>query len=434
MKKEEFAVALVNKVRVFIEREIGIPVESLVLIALSGGADSTALLLIMKELGYKVRALHCNFHLRGEESNRDQAFVEGLCNKHGVLLNVRHLETGDVAREHGISIEMAARELRYDWFREVMKNTKASCIAVAHHRDDQAETMLLNLLRGTGLRGMAGMQPKHEGIIRPLLCLTREDIIDYLESRGQSFVNDSTNSERVCQRNKVRLDVIPLLRSINPSAVEHLCLASDNIRQSIPYYKKGIEAVFKEQGITDKSFPLKALPSQTLLHEWLAGKGFNQAQEEEIAKAEDCGKTWNSQTYTILRDRDALLLAPRQLSIVNSRFSIKEEIVPRIEETEPNVAYFDADLLTAPIEVRPVREGDAFVPFGMEGRKLVSDYLTDRKVNRLQKAETYVATCGDDIIWLIGHRSDNRYRVTADTKRILKLSSYQMSSGCSGLS
>ena len=141
-----------------------------------------------------------------------------------------------------------------------------------------------------------------------------------------------------------------------------------------------------------------------------------------MLKAEECGKMWHSPTHTVLRDREALLLAPRQLSIVNCGLSIKEEIVSCIEETGPHIAYFDADLLTAHIEVRPVREGDAFVPFGMKGRKLVSDFLTDRKVNRLRKAETFVATCGDDIIWLIGHRSDNRYRVTEKTKRILKLS------------
>ena len=355
---------------------------------------------------------------------------------------------------------MAARELRYEWFNEELRikneefataqeNVKgeggaaanssfftlhSSFIAVAHHRDDQAETLLLNLLRGTGLRGLAGMQAKHDGIIRPLLCLTRKEILEYLESKGQSYVTDSTNSERIALRNRIRLDIMPLLQRINPSAVEHLCLASENVRQSLPYYIKGIEAAFEEHGITEERFPLiqnskfkiqnysQAELLSTLLHEWLAGKGFNRAQEEEMLKAEECGKMWHSPTHTVLRDREALLLAPRQLSIVNCGLSIKEEIVSCIEETGPHIAYFDADLLTAHIEVRPVREGDAFVPFGMKGRKLVSDFLTDRKVNRLRKAETFVATCGDDIIWLIGHRSDNRYRVTEKTKRILKLS------------
>ncbi|MBO7137793.1 MAG: tRNA lysidine(34) synthetase TilS [Bacteroidaceae bacterium] len=444
---------MVNKVRAYIEREIGLKVfpkagdsdGGCVLVALSGGADSTALLLIMKELRCKVEALHCNFHLRGEESDRDQAFVEELCRQQQVPLSVRHFQTEEEAKHRGISIEMAARDLRYEWFREVQaeKNSTVNgqcLIAIAHHRDDQAETLLLNLLRGTGLRGLAGMHPMHDGIIRPLLCLSREEILAYLEQKGQSYVTDSTNSERIAQRNRIRLDLMPLLQSINPTAVEHLSLACDIVRQSLPYYKKGIEAAFKEHGITEDTFPLSVLipdhPDDPipnpLLHEWLAGKGFNGTQEEEILQAakSEVGKMWHSRTlngqcsevkgYTVLRDRESLKLAP--ISPDHSPlFTLHSSLVSTIGETGPNIAYFDADLLTAPIEVRPVREGDAFVPFGMKGRKLVSDYLTDCKVDRLEKAKQYVATCGDDIIWLIGHRSDNRYRVTASTTRILKL-------------
>jgi len=179
------------------------------------------------------------------------------------------------------------------------------------------------------------------------------------------------------------------------------------------------------------------LASQTLLHEWLTNKGFNNAQETEMLRADgsNVGKMWHSKTHTVLRDRVALLLQEHSPRVgAESRLQLIQEFVACIGETGPAVAYFDADLLTSPIEVRPFREGDAFVPFGMKGRKLVSDYLTDRKLNRLQKAEQFVATCGDDIIWLIGHRSDNRFRVTDKTSRILKLTCYQMSSGCSGLS
>ena len=231
---------IVNKVREYIEREIGLDASPLrggqegsaLFIALSGGADSTALLLIMKELGYNLRALHCNFHLRGEESDRDEAFVEELCKKQQVPLAVRHFKTVEEAKRRGISIEMAARDLRYEWFRTLSNSPLkgenidslplregwgGSFVAVAHHREDQAETLLLNLLRGTGLLGLAGMQPKNGCIIRPLLCLSREEILEYLKSRGQSYVTDSTNSERIAQRNKVRLDVIPVLRNINPA-------------------------------------------------------------------------------------------------------------------------------------------------------------------------------------------------------------------------
>lgn len=431
---------MVNKVRTFIEQEALLPsptrerAEAKLFVAISGGADSTALLLVMKELGYGVRALHCNFHLRGEESNRDQAFVEGLCRQHNVPLTVRHFNTEDYATRHGISIEMAARDLRYNWFRE---ESKGEPLAVAHHRDDQAETLLLNLIRGTGLRGLAGMMPKHDGIVRPFLCLSREEILQYLESRGQTYVTDSTNSERACLRNRIRLDIIPLLRDINPSAVEHFCLACDNVRQNLPYHQKGIETAFRELCITEDCFPLsdsQHFPPQPLLHEWLAGKGFNRTQKEEMLKAEESsvGKMWHSSTHVVLRDRKALKqfdihrLSPQaqteQIPEMKIAPQLRQEIVDNISETGAGIAYFDADLLKEPIEVRRVRQGDAFVPFGMKGRKLVSDYLTDRKVNRLEKVETFVATCGGDIVWLIGHRSDNRYRVTDKTTRILKLS------------
>lgn len=428
---------MIEKVKAYIAKEIGLEPHATVFIALSGGADSTALLLIMKELGYKLHALHCNFHLRREESNRDQNFVEELCKQNDVPLSVRHFETEAYAKQHGVSIEMAARDLRYGWFREELEqfgiqNSQLKTdgleafVAVAHHCDDQAETLILNLLRGTGLRGMAGMQPKSDGIIRPLLCLSREEILAYLKSREQSFVTDSTNSERTYLRNRIRLDVIPLLQEINPAAVEHLCLAQDNVRDSLPYYIKGVKSAFGELGITEEYFPLSALKSycSTLLHEWLADKGLNGSQEEEmlLAAESEVGKMWTSKTHKVLRDREALI----QTEIHNSKAKVLpkicQEMVSCIGETGPNVAYFDADLITKPIEIRLVREGDSFVPFGMKGRKLVSDYLTDVKLNRFEKAETFVATQGEDIIWLVGHRSDNRYRVTDATKRILKLS------------
>ena len=434
---------MLNKVRTYIEREIGIASGDLVFVGLSGGADSTALLLILKELGYRLHAMHCNFHLRGEESDRDQTFVEELCRQQDVPLSVHHFQTREEARRRGISIEMAARDLRYDLFRSVLNPqspvlnpqspvpdslssvpdslNNQTFVAVAHHLEDQAETLLLNLLRGTGLRGMAGMHPRHDGIIRPLLCVSRDEILQYLESRDQTYVTDSTNNERDALRNRLRLDLFPLLRDLNPAAVQHLCRACDNVRQSLPYYIKGVEASFAELGISEENFPLSALPSRTLLHEWLANKGFNATQESEMLRAIDMetGKLWHSDKYQVLRDRKALILSP--LSLEQAPPQLEQEIVACMQEQGPNVAYFDADLLDGPIEVRPIRQGDAFVPFGMKGRKLVSDYLTDRKVNRLQKAEQYVATCGDDIIWLIGHRSDNRFRVSEHTKRILKL-------------
>ena len=413
---------MIEKVRTYIEREIGLEPQSNILVALSGGADSVALTLILKELGYNVHALHCTFHLRAEESNRDEAFVEAFCQKHQISLSVCHFQTETEARNQGVSIEMAARNLRYEWFRKEKNNRNADCIAVAHHRDDQAETLLLNILRGTGLRGLAGMHPCNNDIIRPLLCLSRNEILSYLKECNQDYVTDSTNLMSIAQRNHIRLNIIPLLQSLNPAAVEHLCTAAENVRQSLPYYFKGVDVAANEIGISKDSFPLSALSSRVLLHEWIEGKGFNAAQEDEISQSAQkaVGKLWQSQSHCVVRNREALQLYPLE----NTRPvpQLHQEIVPSIQERTADVAYFDADLLNAPIQVRPVREGDVFVPFGMKGRKLISDYLTDCKVDRWLKKKQYVATCGDDIIWLIGHRSDNRFRVTDSTARILKLS------------
>lgn len=410
---------MLDIVRAYIAREIGLPADAHVLVALSGGADSTALLLVLRELGYRVTALHCNFHLRGQESDRDQTFCEALCQDHDIPLLVQHFQTLQVAQERGISLEMAARDLRYEWFHRQLCDLEADCIAVAHHKDDQAETLLLNLLRGAGLQGLCGMHPRRGDIIRPLLCVSRRQIQDFLQARAQSYVTDSTNGERVALRNRLRLDVLPLLISINPSAVDHLCRACDYVRESLPLYEVGLQQGFAERGITPARFPIPALDNPALLHEWLRDKGFNHAQQQEMRQTGSVGRIWQSATHQVLRDREALLM-----QAVGHRAEapvLRQEIVPAIQETGPEVAYLDADLLTAPLTVRLAVRGDAFVPFGMKGRKLVSDFLTDRKVSLLDKARQYVVVCGQDIVWLINQRSDDRYRVTAATKRILKL-------------
>ena len=238
---------MTDRVRSYLNREIGLKADALVLVALSGGADSTALLLILKELGYRVKALHCNFHLRGKESDRDQAFVEELCKQNDVPLSVRHFETEAYAKRRGISIEMAARDLRYEWFRQKQADASsapngqwsmlnAQCvIAVAHHRDDQAETLLLNLVRGTGLRGLAAMHPIHDGIIRPLLCCTRSEIEAYCSENDLDYVTDSTNLSDDYTRNKLRHRVMPVLRELNPSVGESIGRTSAIMREADEY-------------------------------------------------------------------------------------------------------------------------------------------------------------------------------------------------------
>ena len=414
-----------ERVAAFIKQHHLLEPNGTVLVAVSGGADSVALLHLLHTLGYPVSALHCNFHLRGEESDADQQFVEKLCQQFGVGLGVTHFHTADYAKSHGISIEMAARELRYQWFREQMEAQKAQAIAVGHHMDDQAETLLLNLLRGTGLRGLAGMHPQHNSIVRPLLCVSRKDIEEYLRLHHLAYVTDSTNLLHDVLRNRIRLEVMPLLEQLQPAARQTLWRAAQNVGNSLPYYIKGVnEAMtlcgFKDDRLNIEAYRQNGCPT-TLLHEWLHPCGFNASQLYDIQQhlSGQAGKIWESPTHRLLRDRAHLLLVEKQDETDKPVIEMNE--TSEIGPTGAEFAYVDADLITAPLVLRKVQNGDWFVPFGMKGRKLLSDFLTNQKLTRFQKERQWVLCHGNDIVWVIGLRSDNRFRVTPQTKRIIQL-------------
>ena len=221
-----------SKVRKYIDHHKLLEDNGLYLVALSGGADSVALLLLLHEHGFRVHAAHCNFHLRGGESDRDEAFCESVCAERQIPLHKAHFDTHEYAQLHKVSIEMAARELRYHWFEQLRRDMDADGICVAHHRDDSVETVLLNLIRGTGLRGLTGIQPRNGYILRPLLCLSREDIERYLHERNQPYVTDSTNLEADVQRNRVRLQLMPLLKTLNPSVCESIQQTASHLAEA----------------------------------------------------------------------------------------------------------------------------------------------------------------------------------------------------------
>ena len=409
----------------------------LVLAALSGGADSVALLSLLHDMRLPLHALHCNFHLRGPESDRDEAFVRQLCQQLGVPLTVAQFDTAAYARQNGISIEMAARQQRYQFFREQTEAMEAEAVAVAHHLDDQAETLILNLLRGTGLRGLAAMSPRTGIIVRPLLDVRRADLISYLSSRGLTYVTDSTNLERDALRNRIRLDIMPMLRQINPRADEAIAQTARIVRESLPIYKEAVNGRFAAAGVTPERMPLEFLRQQgpeapALLHEWLCQWGFNTTQQDEILRSLGAtpGRMWQSPRACLLLDRQALVIkpaapgedltTPAQLPS-EQQLQITRTIVSSIDETGPHIAYFDADKLTLPLTLRTPRRGDYFYPLGLGGRKLLSDFMTDLHLSRFQKQAQPLLCHGDDIIWLIGLRSDHRYRVTKETKTIVRI-------------
>ena len=412
-----------------------------VLVALSGGADSVALLIALLKLGYRCEAVHCNFHLRGEESNRDETFVRELCQRRGVTLHIVEFDTAHYAKEKGISIEMAARELRYDAFEKLRKEIGADAIAVAHHMDDSAETLLLNLVRGTGIRGLRGIQPKNGYIVRPLLCVGRDDIIDYLKWRDEGYVTDSTNLTSEYTRNKIRLEVIPKLAEINPSIKESLAATACRISEAELIYRNAVEEAVKrvkKDDFIDIEQLRKEVAPTTLLHEILSPLGFNSAQVESIASTIDSeeSKQFHTAEWSVVKERSRFVITARkeygQQEITLPKEGVAEtaqgvlEITPYTFNGEipkqRNIACLDADRLHLPLTLRTVRNGDRFSPFGMRGTKLVSDYLTDRKKGLLSKQQQLVVTdATGEIVWLVNERPSAKCSIDERTNSIIRL-------------
>ncbi len=421
-----------------------------VLVTLSGGADSVSLLMVLLSLGYDCVAVHCNFHLRGEESFRDQHFAEDLCRKLDVRLMVRDFDTIAYSTENGVSIEMAARTQRYSAFEELRNECGAEVIAVAHHRDDSVETVLLNLTRGTGIRGLTGIKPKNGYIVRPLLCVSKSDIEEYLKSLDQSFVTDSTNLLSDFTRNKIRLRLLPLMREINPSVEDSIMDTSMKLQQVFDVYISAVRSGIERVSVTDNDIikididKLRKEPSVgALLFEMLFPLGFNNSQIADIENSllSESGKMFHSESHVVIKDRDNILISRSRvdktkegdisvrvcdellIELFDGRklfFELKPSDFGVIRDS--SIATLDADRVGDVLVMRYVKSGDSFIPFGMKGRKLLSDYMTDRKFNLLQKNEQIVVCNDKDIVWVIGERIDDRYRVSNETKRILLIS------------
>lgn len=431
-----------RKVRAYIEKKQLMSPDAKVIVALSGGADSVALLHVLLRLDYKCEAVHCNFHLRGDESLRDEAFVRDMCHKMGVGLTVADFDTVAYAGEKKISIEMAARDLRYAFFEKTAAEHGADMIAVAHHKDDVAETMLLNLMRGSGIRGLHGIRPKNGIVVRPLLCVERNEIIEYLEGANIGYVTDSTNLKSDYTRNKVRLQILPLMREINPSIVSTLAQTAERMAGAEKIYDKAIEEG-KERVMINGNINLASLAAEpspeALLHEILSPLGFNGMQSDDIMNNidGDSGKEYSSASHAIVRDRGMLLVEKKEGDIPRVNMPLPTEgtiETPQgcitIEQTafdgkidkRPSVAMLDRAKLRLPLQVRNVATGDRFRPFGMRGSKLVSDYLTDRKKSIIEKRnQLVVVDAQGEIVWLVGERVASTCAVTPATIDILRM-------------
>lgn len=439
---------MIKKIAHFIASNNLLVKEKKYLIALSGGADSVCLLLVLDKLGYNIEAVHCNFNLRGDESSRDEQFCIELCEKRNIKIHLAHFDTNSYALLHKTSIEMAARNLRYSFFENLRHDIGADGVCVAHHQNDCAETLIMNLIRGTGIKGLAGIMPKRDSIIRPLLCVSRDEIEDFLTKESQDYVTDSTNLDDFCVRNSIRLNIIPMMEKINPSVVQNIVRTAMRMNEANKVFNESIEASSsKVSDLIDGSLyidirALKKEPSpEYTLFNILKNYRFNPEQIESIGYNLDfpTGTRFLSDTHQLVFDREKMIVT----KIENNRISLKipehgKYIINdvksiRIEKVIVNKEFniskdnFTATLDSAnvkfPLLLRNVENGDRFFPFGMKGSKLVSKYMTDKRFSLIDKQKQMVIEdASGNIIWLVGERTDERYKITNKTTYALVIS------------
>lgn len=434
---------MLEKVRRFIEKNHLLSNnEQPVIVGVSGGSDSVVLLDLLQKLGYKCIIAHCNFHLRMEESDRDYEFVLTLSKTYKTIIQTIDFKTLEYAEKQKISIEMAARELRYAWFENLLKKYDAQAIAVGHHSDDDIETILLNLARGTGLKGLTGMPVRNGDIVRPLLTTSREEIRNYIAENNLAFVEDSTNSSTDIIRNKIRHQLIPLLEEINPAFRSTMMQTRENLQDTYQIFQAEINRIKNEvvscsDNKTEinidkiKQYPEK----ETVLYELLKEYNFHPDQIRQIADSMDttAGKLFFSPTHALLKDRESLIIQLLNKAVIKADIALVQvqstTLKTRIFAKDKDFKYsksqqlihLDADKITMPLTQRKWQAADFFYPLGMNQKKKLSDFLIDEKIDRFEKENIQVLISGDQIVWVIGLRIDNRFKVTDETQRILEI-------------
>lgn len=431
----------IHRIEDFISRNHLLEKDGKYLVALSGGADSVTLLWVLHELGYQIEACHCNFQLRGAESDRDEQFCVQLCEQLGIPLHRIHFDTRLYAEVHKESIELAARNLRYLYFAQLKEDVEADGICVAHHQDDTVETVLINLIRGAGIQGLTGISAKNGDILRPLLCVDRKEILAYLEEKGQDYVTDSTNLVDDVVRNKIRLNIIPMLKEINPAASKNIAQAAHHLEEANKMLSSIAICGEKSEDGTIRVAVLEiesAASAEYALYSSLSPYGFRgKAITEILASLHSTGKTWTSETHQLVIDRDCILIREKKTEAFQGmkipetgcyvlprdekiKLSIREREIDFSPSKEKFLITLDADAVTFPLHLRLAQNGDTFHPFGMKGKKLVSNYLTDRKKNLFEKqSQLVLEDAKGQIIWVVGERTSELCKIKEDTKKIL---------------
>ncbi|PSR56676.1 tRNA lysidine(34) synthetase TilS [Adhaeribacter arboris] len=437
---------MVQKVLAFVQQHQLFASNQKIIAAVSGGIDSVVLCDILSELKVNFAIAHCNFGLRAEESDADELFVRKLAKKYNVPFFSEQFNTKAFATQEKISTQMAARTLRYNWFEKLRQQHSYDLIAVAHHQNDSVETILLNLTRGTGLPGLHGIAPKNGSLIRPLLCLQKDDIYDYVTAQQLIWREDSSNETTLYQRNKIRHEVIPVLKQLNPNLEHTMQQTAAKINAAEIIVRDHVQKI-REQALRSENgisyLNIAALPDTEalplILFELLQPYAFTFEVTQMIIPAlnGESGKIFSSATHTLVKDRAQLVITSKDTEAFGSyelgagqtewimpELHLRLNSVPALHykiNSNKKLAALDAGLLQFPLKIRPWKEGDWFVPLGMNGKKKISDFLIDEKIPVNLKSTIKVLLSANSIMWVIGHRLDNRFKVTPKTEQVLEI-------------
>ncbi len=437
---------MLNEFKIFLADSCKFQTGQKTLLTVSGGIDSVVMLDLFSRAKLEGIIAHCNFKLRSDESDGDEEFVRQLENRYFYKVIVKEFDTIAFAKENKISIQMAARQLRYEWFSELKKSNSCDYIATAHNKDDQIETFFINLSRGTGIKGLSGIKAKSNDVIRPILWSERNEIVKYAKERGLAWREDSSNSSIKYLRNKIRHEIIPLFHEINPGFADTMAeniSKLDNVRE---FYSELID--LKKQTLLKQmedswELLLKDIINDSnrelILYEILQDFNFSSTVVKDIIQSinnNESGKIYYSNNYRIVKDRGSLIIEKKKEKS-SQRYYIDEEDIKlskpinlsfsqvKIEDfsliKSNSIAQLDIDKLSFPLILRKWQQGDYFKPLGMENLKKLSDFFIDNKLSIPEKEKVWILTSGKEIVWIIGHRIDERFKVSAKTEVVLKI-------------
>ncbi|WP_139958907.1 tRNA lysidine(34) synthetase TilS [Flavicella sediminum] len=425
----------------YLQKKLPFLIDSPILIAVSGGIDSVVLTHLMQQINTDCTIAHCNFKLRDEQSNLDEEFVKKLGTQVNFPVITTSFDTQKYAEKNNVSIQMAARELRYDWFEKIRKEHNFNYVLTAHHKDDALETFLINFTRGTGLDGLTGIPEINGSIVRPLLSFSREDVLQYAKLNTIEWREDQSNSSTKYFRNKIRHEIVPILKELNPNLLKSFDKTTQNLSESKLLIDDRIRSLKKHVSYLDEKGNYKISTKKILelknpkahLYELLKPYGFTAWKDiVDLLKAQ-AGKQLFSKTHRLIKDRDELILTHfggesevgcliyKNTSSIEKpiHLSISEEVT--FTNSTKETAFIDKSLLKFPLTVRKWQKGDYFYPIGMQGKKKLSKYFKDEKLSILDKENTWLLCNADEIVWVIGKRLDNRYKTTNKTKQLLKI-------------